>query len=224
MQTYGEDTLVKDVRTAIDENTQVIAFTDDGGSALDADTLEMEEIIKSKIPDAVNAVRMIAPLHMLELAEAAPSVEWTDGDKGIGRTALPADFMRLGLFKMSDWLYGVQTAITPMSGEYPQQFSEWQGVRGNPSRPVVAIVHDGGNAALEFFSCAGTEASARLLYVGRLMREAASYQIEAAIYRAVVLKTAALVMANYSNSDLMRLLDGLCKEQLGIKEQWAMSN
>lgn len=214
MQTYSEDALVKDVRTAIDENTQVTAFTDGDGAAFDTDTLEMEEIIKSKIPDAINAVRMSAPLNMLELTEVTPSVTWTDTGKGIGRIALPADFMRLGWFKMSDWLYGVQKAMTPLSEEYPQQFSDYQGVRGNPSRPVVAVAPDGGNAVLEFFSCASTEASARLLYVGRQTGSAASYQLEEAIYRAVVLKTAALAMANYSNADLMRLLDGLCNEQL----------
>jgi len=220
MQTYSEDTMVKDVRIAIDENTKATAFTDDDGVTFDADTLEMEEIIKSKIPDAINAVRMAAPLRMLELTPATPTVAWTDESKGIGRVALPSDFMRFGRFKMSDWLYGAYTAITPQSEEYGQQFSEYQGVRGNPSRPVVAIASDDGGATLEFFSCADTGAVASLLYVGRQERQSASYPVEESIYRAVVLKTAALVMANYSNADLMQLLNNLCLEQL----QLAVSN
>ena len=51
----SEATIIKDVKVAIDENTSVAPFTDSDGNTLDPDTLEMEEIIKSKIADGVNA-------------------------------------------------------------------------------------------------------------------------------------------------------------------------
>lgn len=219
MRTVSEDTIARDVRIAIDENTAVAAFEDGGGNAIDTDTLEMDDIIRSKIADGINAVRMAAPLGMLELAKAQPGVAWADEGKGIGRVELPTDYMRLALFKMSDWQAGVSEAISPVSPQYRQQFSEWKGVRGNPSRPVVAISADPatGKAALEFFSCRDTTATATLLYVRRELG-GGDYGIEDAIYRAVVLKTGALAMANYANGDMMQLLGALSDEQLSTNK------
>lgn len=219
MQTYSEDTIANDVRIAIDENSSATAFTDSEGNAMGPDTLEMEDIIKSKIKDGINAVRMVAPLHMLEMTRIVPTVSWMDEDKGIGMISLPSDFMRLGLFKMSDWAYGVSRAISPASDEYSQQFSEYKGVRGNPSRPVVSISGDAGDGILEFFSCDSTTATATLQYVERKTGESTLHKIEENCYKAVVLKTAALVMANYVNSDMMKLLNSLCYEQLGLSNQ-----
>lgn len=219
MQTYSEDTIVNDVRIAIDENTNATVFTDSDGNTFDPDTLEMEDIIKSKIKDGINAVRMVAPLHALEMTRVVPTVSWMDKDKGIGMINLPSDFLRLGLFKMSDWAYGVSRAITPTSDEYSQQFSEYKGVRGNPTRPVVSISADAGDGILEFFSCDSANATATLQYVERKTGESTLHKIEENIYRAVVLKTAALAMANYVNADMMQLLNSLCYEQLGISSQ-----
>lgn len=210
MGTVTADTLAQDVRVAIDENTSTTAFTDD------TDTLEMDDIIGAKAIDGINAVRMAAPLAVVELTRVTPTVTWIDAGKGIGRITLPDDYMRLALFRMSDWLFGVTEAISPTADEYPQQFSEYAGVRGNPSHPVVAVTADDttGKAALEFFSSETTDATATLLYVPRLTATATQYAIEERLYRAVVLKTAALVMAAYGESDAMQLLDALAKEQM----------
>lgn len=216
MRTVTTDTFVEDVRTAIDENTDITAFVDDENTEADTDTLEMEDIIRAKIPDGINAVRKTAPLSMLQLTQVAPTVTWINEAKGIGRVPLPDDYMRLALFRMSDWHFGVTEAISPTADSYAQQFSDYVGVRGNPSRPVVALSADPdtGKAALEFFSSASTVAKATLLYVPRQTATADSYDVEEAIYRAAVLKTASLIMANYGNSDLMKLLDTLVAEQL----------
>lgn len=215
MLTYSEDTVVRDVRIAIDENTETAAFKDAAGMTYDTDTLEMEEIVKSKIPDAVNAVRMAAPLGLLEPERTQPQVTWDDGRTGTGRVTLPSDFLRLALFRMSDWQYGVSSVSSP--AYYRQMFSAFAGCRGNPARPAVFIVPDGGtgDTVLQFFSCDSTDAAAELLYVRRASASG-SYQIEESVYRAVVLKSAALVMAAYSSVDMMRLLNAMCGEQLGI--------
>lgn len=208
--------IAKDVRVAIDENTVVKAFVDDNGDTFETDTLEMDDIIISKIVDGINYVRKIAPLSILGLTRVTPSVRWTDTDKCIGSVSLPTDFMRLALFQMSDWLYGVTESISPVSEAYGQQFSEWAGVRGSCSRPVVALSADvdGGGGTLEFFSCSSTSATATLLYVPCLTQASSSYKIEDVLYHAVVLKTAALVAASYGNGELQQVLDNLCKEQL----------
>lgn len=209
---YAVADIVKDVRVAIDENTAVEALSEAG----DADTLEMEDIIRSKIPDGINAVRLVAPLKYLDLKLDVPTVSWVDSAKGIGRVSLPDDFMRLALFKMSDWKFGAGVAISMVDDGYRQQWSEFKGVRGNANNPVVAISGDAasGNAVLEFFSSDSADATATLLYISKVTTTADEYDIEGRLYRAVVLKTAALVMAAYGNADMMQLLNGLAEEQM----------
>lgn len=227
MLQVAESRIITDVRVAIDENTTVAAFTDAEGNTFDPDTLEMEEIIKSKIADGVNEVRMIAHISMLESTRSVSgtdlTVTWTDEEKGIGHIALPDDYLRLVMFKMSDWAHAVSVAVSPDSPLYHQQFSEWKGVRGNPSRPVIAFATDmeTGKAVLQFFSCDNTEAKAELTYIQRSERQESddgtvSYEIENAVYRPVVLKTAALVAATYSNVDMVNLLNQLVQEMLNL--------
>lgn len=218
---YAESTIIKDVRVAIDENTAITPIAGADGTALDTDTLEMEDIIKSKITDAVNAVRKVAPLSMLELTRKASGtdwpVTWTDEDKCIGEVSVPDDYLKLAMFKMSDWAHAVTTPVQADSAMYHQQFSEWKGVRGNPSRPNIAIVTDmtTGESVIQFFSCDSTAATAELTYVKRCDgADNGNYDIETAIYRAVVMKTAALVAATYGNGDQTSLLNTLAQENI----------
>lgn len=222
-----ESTIISDVRVAMDENTAITAFTDGDGTALDTDTLEMEEIIRSKIADGVNAVRKAAPLSMLDLTRKASGddwpVTWIDENKCIGEVELPDDYLRLVMFKMSDWAHAATTPIAADTALYHQQFSEWKGVRGNPSRPNIAIAADTatGKDVIQFFSCDSTEATAELTYIKRCTGSTGSsgnigsYEIEKPIYRAVVLKVASLVAATYANGDLMNLLSQMAQEALG---------
>lgn len=211
MTEFAEDAITRDVRVALDENTEMEnALADDTGA------LEMDDVIRSKIADALNAVRKAAALATLVLSKAAPDVAWLDEAKGIGCVELPADFLRLALFKMSDWPCGVSVAISPASPLYRRQWSRWAGVRGNPSRPVVALsgdIGDGGRGTLEFFSSGDTSQTAQLLYVPRAVR-ADTYKVEDGLYRAVALKAAALTAAAYGNTAAMQLLDALAKEQM----------
>jgi len=218
MSAFSVDNIAKDVRIAIDENEVTTAFTDSEGNTFDPATLEMDDIIKSKIADGINSVRMIAPLHKLELTRVAPTVSWLNQSLYIGKVLLPEDFLRLALFKMSDWAYGVSQAISPSSTEYRQQFSKWGGVRGNPSRPVIAFSVDSstGDSTIEFFSCDSTIVTAELSYVNRTEHCETSYEIEQDIYRAVICKTASLVLSTYGNVTLSQVLDSLCLENLGL--------
>lgn len=223
----AESTIISDVRVAMDENTAITAFTDSDGTVIDTDTLEMEEIIKSKIADGVNAVRKAAPLSMLDLTRKASGedwpVTWIDDDKCIGEVEIPEDYLKLVMFKMSDWAHAATTPIAADTALYHQQFSEWKGVRGNPSRPNIAIAADTttGKDVIQFFSCDSTEATAELTYIKRCpgstgsSENTGSYEIEAPIYRAMVLKVASLVAATYANGDLAQLLNQMAQEALG---------
>ena len=96
-------------------------------------------------------------------------------------------------------------------------FSEFEEVRGNSSRPVAVL-----NAAGDSVLLMPKPTTARLSYIGRLEavgEGTESVEIEETIYRAVVCKTAALVMSGYKAADAMQLLNALCMEQLGAMPQ-----
>lgn len=211
-----EAQIITDVRAAIDENTTAAAL-----SGYDSDTLEMEDIIRSKIVDGINAVRRQCPISFLEPTRVASGeawpIRWIDTEKCIGELLLPDDYLRLILFKMSDWSHGVSQHITPDDALYGQQFSRWQGVRGNATNPVVAISvsDETGRGVIQFFSSTSTGASAVMVYVQRCEANGdGTYAIEKRVYRAAVLKIAALVAATYQSVDLMNLMNTLVGEEI----------
>ena len=150
---YNIETLKSEIRMALDENavgTQLI--TDE-----DIDTLDLEQIIESRIPIAARIVITLAPARMLGDGENIVGTGTTIGWYGTGTCVggsipLPSDFLRILTFKMDDWKKEVRRFITDTDPEYDLQFSEYAGLRGNQRNPVVAITHAGGSQCLEFFS------------------------------------------------------------------------
>lgn len=142
------DKMAKDVRIAVDMNhdSTPLLLEDD------VDTVSFNDIIYAKLTDAVRMVEMEAPLHLLEQGhQFGENIVWSDGGKGW--LILPDDFMRLVVFKMSDWHHSVSEAITQDDPKYSRQWSKWKGICGNPEKPVVAIVNRAEGNVLEFFSC-----------------------------------------------------------------------
>lgn len=151
------DKLKKEIRIALDQNNSSALLEGVG----DIDTLTVEEIITSKIVDAVRMVTIDAPSYLLDGGKPfAGSLAWeSQPGYGCGWTLLPDDFMRLVCFKMSDWSYAVTDAVLEDSQAYRMQRSRFPGIRGNPERPVVAITSQPAGLVLEFYSCsAGSEA------------------------------------------------------------------
>lgn len=150
---YNVPDFIKDVRIVLDRNMQSDAL-----SALsDVDTLSLEEIIRSKVVDSVRAVIIEAPKVRLGVGiPFGESVAW-DTQEGIGSgyVLLPPDFLRLVAFQMSDWKRAAYDAITPTDPKYAMQQSQFPGIKGNPYRPVVALVNKPVGMALEFYSCIG---------------------------------------------------------------------
>lgn len=162
---YQLDNIEKDVRICLDQNADVSSLLGDG----DEDTLRLNDVIRSKVPEAVERVHLSAPCHLLEQGHDFSQVSvwnnvsqeyelqdnsicWTPGDT-CGYILLPDDFMRLVAFRMSDWERAVYTAITPSDTLYIKQRSRVRGIRGTSQRPVVAVcVHPAGRV-LEFYSC-----------------------------------------------------------------------
>lgn len=153
MRSVAIEDLLVDVRVALDENT-----VDGRLKGLDdADTLELDRLITSKIEDGARLVELSSPPHLLGAGEPLVGViEWESyPGHGAGSILLPCDFLRLVTFKMSDWSRGVVAAIGESSPMYALQRSRWSGVRGNPDKPVVAIVSSPLGLVLEFYSCTG---------------------------------------------------------------------
>lgn len=154
--------IVTEIKVALDLNdnsTQLLAESD-------IDTLSLDDIVRSKIEGAAKVIELNAPFHLLDGGEgfcdsenpiADNSVAWASGEVGIGYgiAKLPDDFLRLVSFKMSDWDYAVTTAITEDDPRYAMQHSRYGGIKGNPQRPVVAVVQRPSGLCLQFFTCRG---------------------------------------------------------------------
>ncbi len=150
---YAVSDIKRDVRIAIDQNMTSDALSDLG----DVDTLSLEEIIGSKIETAARLVESTAPHHLLDGGKPfAESIGWdSEPGYGNGHVVLPADFMRLVSFQMSDWSMPVFDAIGADDPLYLRQKSRYPGVRGNPQKPVVALCQWPVGLVLEFYSCSG---------------------------------------------------------------------
>lgn len=208
---YRIQHIARDVRIAIDENKtseQLIADED-------IDTLSLDEIVQSKVQDAARQVLSTASVELLDTgAPFGDSVYWR-GD-GSGWILLPDDFMRLIVFRMSDWERPVYSAIGSGDPEYARQFSRYKGIRGNPQKPVVAIVRRAEGLALELYSCRDESATvdqATYLPLPRVDREG-GIDLPARCYRSVVYKCASLALSTLGQNELSSTMLELSKQLL----------
>ena len=187
------DKMAKDVRIAVDMNRESTPLLLDG----DTETTSFDDIIYAKLTDAVRMVEMEAQLNLLEQGhQFGDNVVW--GEDGKGWILLPDDFMRLVVFKMSDWRHSVSEAITQDDPKYSRQWSRWKGICGNPEKPVVAIVNRAEGNVLEFFSCHDDTATVEQAVYVPLPRIDLDGGIDVSekCYKAAVYRAAALALAS----------------------------
>ena len=147
---------MQDVRICLDQNMTSDALLDSG----DIDTLALNDIIKSKILEAIQRVHMDAPNYLLESGHNfGDAVYWRELESGW--VLLPQDFMRLVVFEMDDWEQAVYQAISTDDPEYEKQRSRFKGIRGTAQRPVCAIAIRPEGRVLEFYSCKSEDAHVR---------------------------------------------------------------
>lgn len=216
MRPYSVNDLIRETRVAIDRNNNSQPLAALG----DIDTLTVDEIIASKVEDAARLVHEGAAHYLLDAGKAfGESVEWeSEPGYGAGKVNLPNDFLRLVTFRMSDWSYPVTDAITEDDAVYPMQASRYAGVRGNPERPVVAIVHDAGRQVLEFYSCSAGPGvrvhSARYIPIPTV--ENGEISLCPKLERATVYRLASMTCAIIGASDLAATLLGTSNELAAI--------
>lgn len=196
--------IIKDVRIAIDQNASGGSLIDTG----DIETLSLDEIIRSKIVDAVKSVEKAAPVYMLGTGKAfADSIEWFESKgKGVGpgKILLPDDFMRLISFQMSDWSRAVYEAIMPDDPKYHLQSSRFAGIRGNTQKPACAIVPEPTGLTLEFYSCSAGENVnvVKAQYLPEpIISETDDIDIAGKCYRSIVYYCAGLVCSAYQSAE-----------------------
>ena len=147
---------MRDVRICLDQNmTSEQLLQDD-----DVDTLALDDIVRSKILEAVVRVHTNAPTYLLEQGHNfGDAVYW--GDLESGWVLLPQDFMRLIVFEMRDWEAAVYTAISTTDPEYELQRQRIKALRGTAQKPVCAIATRPEGRVLEFYSCKSEDAYVR---------------------------------------------------------------
>ncbi len=209
---YQIQDIERDVRIALDENdvsTQLVQMGD-------VDTLALNDIIRSKIVEAVRRVELAAPAHLLEEGHDFSSGIYWNGD-GSGWVLLPDDFMRLIAFRMSDWERTVYEAISVDDPLYAKQSSRYKGIRGNVQKPVCAIVNRAEGKALEFYAC--KDNTAMIVRAGYLPYPSIDandgIDISQRCYEAVIYTIAALVAATYGDSVKTTNLNELSKTLIG---------
>jgi hypothetical protein len=211
MKVYLLDEIAKDVRIAIDQNMQSETLVDFG----DVDTLSLNDIIKSKIVDAVKRIHSTAPSYLLDGGHNfGDAIYWKELESGW--CLLPEDFMRLVVFQMDDWERAVYHAISEDDEEYQKQSSRFKGVRGTPQKPVCAIAIRPEGRVLEFYSCKNTDAMvSRAVYLPYpKIDEDNGIQICERCYQAVVYTIASLVLIIYGSADQSKALLELAKSTL----------
>lgn len=215
--TYQVADIVKDVRVCLDQNMVSDALAGIG----DVDTLALDEIIESKIVEAVQRVHMEAPYYLLEDGheilgtddEFGDAIHWEDLESGW--VMLPDDFLRLVVFEMDDWEQAVYAAISVDDPEYEKQRSRFKGIRGTAQKPVCAIAVRPEGRVLEFYSCKSNGAHvSRAVYIPYPAIDGfGGIDISERCYTAVIYTAAGLTLTALGETDkasaMMEMAKGL---------------
>ena len=202
---------MRDVRVCLDQNmTSEPLLRND-----DVNTLAIDDIVNSKIPEAVVRVHTEAPIHLLEEGHNfGDAVYW--GDQECGWVLLPQDFMRLIVFEMSDWERAVFTAISATDPAYKLQRQRIKALRGTTQKPVCVITSRPEGKALEFYSCKSEDAyvrRAQYLPYPKVDRNG-GIDICERCYTAIVYATASLVSITLGETEKSSLLSEISKTLL----------
>lgn len=187
MVEYAVSDLVKEVKVLLDRNQESAGLL----APSDSDTLSQAELIESKIVDAARIILSDAPEDMVEGTSCTNDVTWT-GSNGyyVGKMVLPTDMLRILSVKSEDWKRPAE--IIPESDDaYKYQNCKY-GVRGNPERPIAAIVHTANGKSIELYTSTKQDATLAFIYV-----KVPSITTEQKISLPSVLKDAILYMAGY---------------------------
>lgn len=187
MVEYAVSDLVKEVKVLLDRNQESAGLL----APSDSDTLSQAELIESKIVDAARIILSDAPEDMVEGTSCTNDVTWTDSNGYyVGNMVLPADMLRILSVKAEGWNRPAEI-ISESDDAYKYQNCKY-GVRGNPERPIAAIVHTANGKSIELYTSKKQDATLAFIYV-----QIPSITTEQKINLPSILKDAILYMAGY---------------------------
>lgn len=185
MVEYAVSDLVKEVKVLLDRNQESAGLL----APSDSDTLSQAELIESKIVDAARIILSDAP--EVEGTSCKNAVTWTDSNGYyVGKMVLPTDMLRILSVKAEGWNRPAEI-ITDSDDAYKYQNCKY-GVRGNPERPIAAIVHTDNGKSIELYTSKKQDATLAFIYV-----QVPSITTEQKISLPSVLKDSILYMAGY---------------------------
>ena len=155
------DELVKEVRVTLDENQVESEYLQSS-----TENMELNEIIRSKMPDAVRGIVEMCPVSLLNAdALTLADDDRTENEDGSGFVVLPNDFLRLVSFKLASWNRSVTSVADEESPTGLMQRNAF--TRGTPMKPVCVLSHKAdGRRVLEYFTASGgNDTVERALYV-----------------------------------------------------------
>ena len=211
MAVYTLNRIIEDVRIALDQNMTSDALTEIG----DVDTLTLNDIIKSKVVEAVKRIHSEAPYHLLDGGHNfGDAVYWREHESGW--VLLPEDFMRLVVFEMDDWARPIFSCSSTDDPKYEKQHSRFKGIRGTSQRPICFISMRPEGRVLEFYSCKSNEANvSRAVYLPYpQVDEYGAVDICQRCYDAVIYTIASLVLITFGDMEKSAVLNELVKSSL----------
>lgn len=218
--------IIRDVRIALDLNKVSTALEEIG----DVDTLSLNDIIQSKIVEAVKRVHSTAPVYLLDHSNSSDiggeveeqngttfinnGITWNDDHSGY--ILLPDNFMRFIVFQMSDWERPVYSVIDAINDpNYALQSSRIAALKGTPQRPKCAITIRNQGRALEFYTCKSEEATIKIAsYMPYPSIESNAIDICKRCYSAVVYTIASLTSITLGYADKASAYNELAQSAL----------
>lgn len=130
----------------------------------------LDLLIDSHLDEATKDILLSAPISVLTPTDA----EITDGeaytDANTGYVTLPANFLRLSSFKMTDWLKAIDKPITPRDKDFKKQSIIC--LRGGISKPVAVLTWlNPTTRILQYYSVAELHTIDHLLYIPETLAE-----------------------------------------------------
>ena len=192
---------VRDVRVAMDTNYPT-PITDNG-------TLSYGDIIRSKIEEAVRRVHLAAPIYLLDCGHNFGKTDYDalqfENNGHSGRLKLPSDFLRLVVFKMTDWRKPVYLANAPEGRTYERQYSEYDGVRGTSLNPVCVLTMRPEGEYIEFYGTKSAESKIeQAVYIPepqiKVIGGTETIEVSSHCYKSAVLMAAALTAVTVGES------------------------
>lgn len=214
MSTYAVSELVKEVKVLLDRNQESAGLL----TPTDSDTLSQGELIQSKIVDAARIILKDAPASMLDgKTFDGLNTAWAETNGAyVGTVYLPSDMIRLLNVKASDWNRSAEI-ITEEDDAYKIQCSRF-GVRGNPERPIAALIHNSGNRYLELFTSKSNTATVSLTYVGMPFISDGNIDLPETLKDSIVYMAGYLTCISLGDTDTASGLLGVARKMAHIVE------